>query len=396
MQHLKTAARVGSVRIALIGSLLIVGVPYVGVASAQPPSAAAPNYADAKSWLCRPGLAGVCTGDLTSTVVVQDGTLTREAWTADPAAPIDCFYVYPTVSTDPTAHSDMNPGDAERNVVRQQFARFGSKCRVFAPLYRQVTLAGVASTPLDRGTGFDDVRNAWKHYLANGNKDRGFVLIGHSQGATVLKELIRSEIDGKPIQSRLVSAILAGTVPAVAVPRGADVGGTFKSVPLCRSASQTGCVIAYASYRSTAAPVQTSPFGRSLDPAMTAACTNPAALGGGSGQLNAYLDSSGKVMLADPTTSAPARPWVKPDPKISTPYVSVPGLLTGTCVSSPIASYLQVQVNANPADPRVDDITGDFRAGWGLHLVDLHLALGNLIDIVGQQAKAYAAKGGSK
>jgi hypothetical protein len=32
---------------------------------------------------------------------------------------------------------------AERNVIRQQFARFGSMCRPFAPLYRRITLAGL-------------------------------------------------------------------------------------------------------------------------------------------------------------------------------------------------------------------------------------------------------------
>ena len=81
--------------------------------------------------------------DLTTTVVMADGTMSRETWAADPKAPIDCFYVYPTVSTDPTPNSDMTAGAEERNVIRQQFARFASQCRPFAPLYRQVTLRGL-------------------------------------------------------------------------------------------------------------------------------------------------------------------------------------------------------------------------------------------------------------
>ena len=72
-----------------------------------------------------------------------NGDTARETWTADPKAPIDCFYVYPTVSTDPTPYSDMTADPAELNVIRQQFARFASKCRPYAPLYRQVTLAGL-------------------------------------------------------------------------------------------------------------------------------------------------------------------------------------------------------------------------------------------------------------
>jgi hypothetical protein len=77
----------------------------------------------------------------------------------------------------------------------------------------------------------------------------------------------------------------------------------------------------------------------------------------------------------------------------------VPGLLTAKCTSNDNATgYLEVTVNGNPSDPRVDDIVGDIGAGnnvlanWGLHLVDVNLAMGNLLDIVGAQAKAYAGK----
>ena len=64
--------------------------------------------------------------DLTTTVVSADGHLTKETWSADPRAEIDCFYLYPTVSRDTTTRSDMNSGDEERNVIRQQCARFAS------------------------------------------------------------------------------------------------------------------------------------------------------------------------------------------------------------------------------------------------------------------------------
>ena len=55
-------------------------------------------------------------------------------------------------------------------------------------------------------------------------------------------------------------------------------------------------------------------------------------------------------------------------------------------------------MHGDPNDPRVDEITGDIGpaatplANWGLHLIDANLAMGNLVDIVGQQAKAFAAK----
>jgi pimeloyl-ACP methyl ester carboxylesterase len=293
----------------------------------------------------------------------------------------------------------MNADPAELNVIRQQFARFASKCRPYAPLYRQVSLAGLrrmmaggGRATLDRGLGYDDVRDAWRHYLEHDNNGRGFVLIGHSQGSYVLTELIRQEIDGKPVQSRLVSALLLGATVAVA--KGKDVGGAFQSIPLCRSAAQTGCVVTYASFRSTVPPPANTLFGKVADPNLTAACTNPAALGGGSAELHAYLSATGSTITS---TTAP-KPWVVPEQKIETPWVSVPKLLTAQCATNEHATFLEVTVHGDPADPRADDITGDLGApgqplaNWGLHLIDVNLGMGNLIDIVGQQAMAYAKK----
>src|SRR4029078_12077018 len=114
--------------------------------------------------------------------------------------------------------------------------------------------------------GYNDVLDAWNYYLKNDNAGRGVVLIGHSQGSGVLTQLIRNEIDGKPIQERVISAILMWT--SLPLPRGKDVGGAFKKMPLCHSANQTGCVIAYASFRATSPPPANSLFGRVQNPDM--------------------------------------------------------------------------------------------------------------------------------
>jgi hypothetical protein len=245
---------------------------------------------------------------------------------------------------------------------------------------------------VDRALGYNDVVDAWKYYLDHDNQGRGFVLIGHSQGSGVLTQLIRNEIDGKPVQQRMISALLLGT--SLAVPKGKDVGGAFKQVPLCRSASQTGCAIAYASFRSTVPPPANSRFGRVREEGRAAACANPAALGGGKGTLHSYLSSAGRGN----GSSVEPRPWVTPAQPISTPFVSVPGLLTAECVSNENGSYLEVTVHGNPSDPRTDDIVGDVvtggqvQADWGLHLIDVSLAMGNLLDVVRQESKAYLSK----
>ena len=367
--------------------------------SAQMP---APNdYSNAENWLCRHGRAAdACAIDLTTTIVAPDGTMTRVTFRADPNAPVDCFYVYPTVSTDKSGNSDMVADPAERNVVRQQFARFGSQCRTFAPMYRQVTLVGLRNAmmgggrlSLDQGPGYTDVRDAWNHYLKNDNNGRGVVLVGHSQGAMVLTRLIADEIDGKPVQSRLVTAILMGT--SVPVPRGKDVGGAFKNIPLCRSAEQVGCLITFATFRSTVPPPANTLFGRVAGDGMEAACTNPAALGGGRGELRAYLTGQGSLIASGATQK---HQWAKDAAAVETPFVSVPGLLTAECASNEHANYLRITVNADPNDPRADDIPGDLGmagkplANWGLHLVDVNLTMGNLLDVVSRQSKAYLAR----
>lgn len=391
-------------RTVLIALTLAAGLMSAGTAAAQSTNQPAPgaastpasnDYNDGKSWLCRPGRQDACAVDLTTTIVPANGKLTVEKWSPKPDAPIDCFYVYPTVSNDATGNSDMIPGAEETGVIRAQFARFGSVCRVYAPLYRQVTLTAlralIAGKPMaaDRVLGYKDVVDAWNYYLEHDNKGRGVVLIGHSQGSGVLTQLIRNEIDGKPVQSRVVSALLLGT--SLPVPKGKDVGGAFQHMPLCHAAGQTGCVIAYASFRSTVPPPANSRFGKVGGENMVAACVNPAALGGGSGELHSYLSAAGSSL----GSSAEPRPWVKPAQPINTPFVSVPGLLTAACVSNDKGSYLEITVHGNPADPRTDDIAGDVQVNgqvlpdWGLHLIDVHLAMGNLIDIVREQSKAY-------
>jgi hypothetical protein len=389
------------IRVSIAACGLMLGAAALAQSSAPEGSSQAANdYSKPDTWLCRPGRKDSCAVDLTTTVVAADGKLTTEPFKANPNAPIDCFYVYPTVSNDQTPNSDMNAGPEEHSVIRAQFARFASQCKLYAPLYRQVTLkalraamAGGAGITADRKLGYNDVLSAWQHYLQNDNKGRGVVLIGHSQGSGVLMQLIKNEIDGKPIEAQVISALLLGT--NVAVPVGKDVGGAFQHMPLCRSASQLGCVISYVSFRNDVPPPANSRFGRIPTEGMTAACTNPAALKGGKGELHAYLSSGANGVS---TSSAQPKPWVNSGQAVDTPFVSVPGLLTGECVTSDAGSYLAVTTNGNPADPRTDEISGDVVANgqvmkdWGLHLIDANVAMGNLIDIVAQQSKAYLKK----
>ena len=373
---------------------VMLGGGLLGVASTVAASQDPVDYSDPATWLCRPGRDDACAVDQTTTVIDAAGGMTPEEWRADPDASIDCFYVYPTVSRERALNSSINAGPGERGVVVSQLARFASRCRLFAPLYRQITLAALMSgggPSLERGDrelGYGDVLDAWNDYLARDNGGRGVVLIGHSQGSSVLTRLIREEIDGKPIQSQIVSAILLGW--NVLVPEGADVGGDFQEMPLCRSRDQVGCVVTYVSFRETAPPPRASLFGRARTPGMEVACTNPAALGGGEAELKSYL-------AAD---RGDLPPWVTPEREVETPFVRAPGLLFGECVSNEQGSYLSVRI-ADATGARTNVIGGDIRGGdgsanpiWGLHLIDVSLGMGDLIDLVGEQTEAYLRQAG--
>ena len=273
-------------------------------------------------------------------------------------------------------------------------------CRRFAPLYRQVTLtalrAGLAGhpMPIDRALPYADVKAAWDYYLAHDNHGRGVVLIGHSQGSLVLAELVKREVDGKPVQRRVLSVILAGY--RLQVPVGKDVGGDFKSVPLCRSAGQTGCTITFASFRETnPPPADGKIFAASAGPGLEAACVNPAALGGGSGPLHADLPADATGIVADGVAPGP---WTRPPKPIATPFVEVPGLLSAECRNDGTHNYLAVAVHPAPGGKRTGTITGDVVVkgkvlpDWGLHLIDVNLTIGNLLDAVRAQSRAYLTR----
>jgi hypothetical protein len=340
-------------------------------------------YADDANWLCRPDAPDdVCAGDLDATAVNADGSteVVRHEVAEDP--PADCFYVYPTISSDPTPNSDLEP-DAERGVTLVQAARLTSACRVFAPLYRQVTLGMIGpdrpEAPMGvdpRQVAYDDVVDAFRHFVANDSDGRGFVLIGHSQGAGHLSRLVAEEIDGEPaLRDRLIGAYLIGT--SVAVPRGEVVGGDFQNVPLCEADDQVGCVVTYASFRSTAPPPADSFFGRTRDGEGVAGCVNPASPGGGRATLQPYLP--GQPAFADPARNA----------EVTTPFVTFPDLVHAECVDEGGFSYLSITVDGDPADPRTDDIGGDLSPQWGLHLVDVQVAMGDVVDMAGSQIAAY-------
>ncbi len=358
----------------------------LGLAGPTPP---APDYSKPSSWLCLAGRKDVCSTRLATTALNPNGYGSTGLSTVAADPPIDCFYVYPTVSRDQGLNSDLNAGE-EKAAAETQFARFAGVCRTFAPIYRQMTLGAVAAYSAGGDItqaskiAYGDVAAAWRDYLATKNDGRPFVLIGHSQGSLMLQQLIAQEIEpNAALAARMKLAILPGF--NLLVPEGKLVGGTFKKTPLCSRPGQTGCVISWTSFRDKNPPPQGAMFGYAGQPGMTVGCVNPARPGATDWvKLDSYWYA--RSSLAVP--GGPIRWSTEGQP--STPYVGTEGLVSAKCVSDGQRGYLSIRTNRAPGEKWTDRIGGEvsvlgmFLPGWGMHLADMAEAQGDLIRLVGE------------
>jgi len=358
-----------------------------GNSTSSTPSATSNAPPNATVWLCRPDAApDPCTDNLDWTSVSASGARTLQDAAPAPNPPVDCFYVYPTVSTEATVNADLSIQPAETDAAVEQASRFSTVCRVWAPMYRQETLSsldralqtGNARPAAAEEIAYESLFSAFDDYLAHHNDGRPIVFIGHSQGAAILIGLLAEKFDGNPaLLSRMVSAVLLGG--NVTVPIGAEVGGSFQHIPVCASTTSTECVVAYSSFLSPAAPPSDSLFGipgqgvsvqegATRSAGLQVVCVNPSSPTVGTGTLDPFLAT---------ISAGGAVHWFE-----------YPGLYTATCRSEGDASWLSIADVGQPGDtrPRVSQTLGP---AWGLHLYDVNIALGNLVSLVAQQISAY-------
>jgi hypothetical protein len=362
--------------------------------------------ASAKSgtvWLCKPGkMPNPCLTDRTTTVVTYNGTTRQESVQKPVKAhkpSIDCFYVYPTVSEQEGPNADLTIEPQETQIAVDQASRFSQDCRVYAPMYRQLTLKAINTpggvTPESALRAYEGVLGAFLEYMHKFNKGRGIVLIGHSQGALMLENLIKQQFDPSPaMRQKLVSALLLGG--QVLVPEGQLSGVTFQHVPACTSATDTACVIAYSTFLKE--PPENAFFGRPNSPLVASEppppgsevlCVNPSLL---------KQDGSTATLIPEaPTTPFPGSfSGAVPTPSASTPWVQTTGIVTGQCKHENGATWLNIAFKQGVSQAVQEDLTAHNEAAeeligpeWGLHLYDVNIAVGNLVNTVAIQTQAY-------
>lgn len=213
----------------------------------EPQPALAANAYDAPDmWISRPGMTSADPARY-----VPEGAVA-------PAAPLDAavFFVHPTSYFDRT-HWNEVPGDPQAAklaslMVRGMASPFAAATEIWAPRYRQATMGTFLVDRSERNAALDlaygDVRAAFHTFIANVAPGRPIVLVGHSQGALLLKRLLRDEVAGKPLTRRIAVAYLIGW--PVSLVHDLPLMG----LPACSRADQTGCV---ASWQSFAEPEDT-------------------------------------------------------------------------------------------------------------------------------------------
>ena len=355
------------------------------------------------AWLCRPGqTADPCAFGLAATAVTAGGALEPATWPSSAAASkFDCFYVPPTNSLAETANTGLAVTKLEIYIADEQAAPFSQVCDVWAPSYHAQTLSSVekglaGDEAVMRSTftvAYDSLLPAWQWFLAH-TDGKPVILIGDSQGAAILIHLISAQIDHQPsVLRRLLVAILVGG--NLQIPAGKTVGATFTKVALCTAATQTGCAIAFSSFPSQ--PPAGSVFGRpgqgvSLQSGQSAtagqqvACVNPAALAGGTGDLDPYQLTASQTAKVEIDSTRLTEP-------VTTPWVTYPGLYSATCEQGGGASWLQVTSLAGTSRTRPvvnDDLVdgvADTGPAWGYHGFEYGLTLGNLLhDVTGEES----------
>lgn len=193
-----------------------------------------PVYSNEKYWIALPWRH-----DIADTIPPGCPTAENQA-----NAQVDVFYVHPTVylSGGPWI-ADLEDKGVNKKCdacVMHQATPFNSCAKIYAPRYRQAVLRSFtregqeSKNALD--TAYADVKKAFEYYLANWNKGRPIVLVGHSQGAYHVARLMDDFFTGKPLLKQLVAAY----------PIGFDTRkNRYTDIPVGDSASQTGCFVTW-------------------------------------------------------------------------------------------------------------------------------------------------------
>jgi Protein of unknown function (DUF3089) len=323
-------------------------------------------------WICPPTGPASCSDVTTTELIPVTGPTVTSTFRPQVKPVADCFFLYPTMSPAPFWNAPNRSTPLIRASVRAMAIPFTQTCRLVVPVYQQVTSAHLAvTTPTaqDRAAievAYQSVLRAWRAYLQATPSTRPVVLVGFSQGAGMLSQLLRREIAPDPHQfHRVILSELVGGGLTVTSPRSSNDG--LAGIALCHHLGQIRCAIAYDAF--SAPPPTYAIVGRPGAPwgylsawtpaqGFQMACVNPIYGGRQSGALTPYFGGN--------------------------PYTTYPNRFRAACERLDGIDWLNIrQINApgvggpHNAMPSLDP--GATTSSVGLHGESWGLTLGNLV-----------------
>lgn len=216
------------------------------------------------------------------------------------------FFVHPTSYIERTswnaALDDAQSGRIAEVYVRGMASPFNQASEIWAPKYRQATFGAFLTDSPDAeaaiDTAYEDVAQAFDFFIDSIAADTPIVLVGHSQGALHLMNLLQREIAGTALEDRIAAAYLVGWPISVAH----DLPAL--GLPACATAGQANCIASWSSYAEPADPsalIETYSESRGLDGNLrgdsSIVCTNPI-----SGTANGTAPASANLGTLVPDT----------------------------------------------------------------------------------------------
>lgn len=148
-------------------------------------------------------------------------------WLAEPTeitSQADVFMLYTTAyaqknkNTSPIAKIDNDSMRAGAQVfLASQGSAFETSGNIFAPYYRQLDANWLLSKSKEEqnqyvdGVPKADVMAAFDYYIKHKNNNRPFILVGHSQGARLIKSIMYDYFKKNPgVSNRMIAAYVLG------------------------------------------------------------------------------------------------------------------------------------------------------------------------------------------
>jgi hypothetical protein len=168
--------------------------------------------------------------------------------------PAYVFFVHPTAylgNEHWVGTLDKNTATQENRqwIMANQASAYNRCCDVYAPYYREVSIATYFETDLNTTApaiefAYRDVARAFESFLQQIPKNGPIILASHSQGTLHAQRLLQQVIDDGPLHQRLVAAYLVGGTVHEHL-----FSSHYRNIRICEEPTDLHCAVAFDTWR---------------------------------------------------------------------------------------------------------------------------------------------------